>query len=298
MIRTFTLLSLILLFISNLKAQNREHPPFKSRIESHAHRYLLLAPGAMGPNALPVPEIGNGLIGNKGFVELGAHGHFMENDNGGNSFVRFYFPIVADIIAVDIWGYPTESFRMTNERRDELQIYYDDTGVITQGGDLWLATAVQLLKGHRWLPNMVAEVAMKCATGNLDHARFTDSHTQYFQLSAGKQWDKLAFNAMGGFYVWQTNREEVSQDEGLMWGAELRWKPAKWEIYQSVSGYHAYEQTGQNRPAVLKSGINYSWKQMQIGAEYQTGIQHYYYETFRLAVRYHFNSLYKVVTRN
>ncbi|MCL3781677.1 hypothetical protein EMN47_14930 [Prolixibacteraceae bacterium JC049] len=298
MIRKITLLFIFLLAVGNLFAQHRTHPPFKSRVESHVHKYLLLAPGMMGPNALPVPEIGNGTIGDKGFIEFGAHSHFLKNDNGVNSFARFYFPIVANLIAIDVWGYPTESFEMSNERRDELQIYYDDTGVITQGGDLWLATSIQLVRNHKWLPNMVGKVAVKTTTGNLDHARYTDSPAQYFQLSTGKKWGEVEFNATGGFYVWQTNREEVSQDEGLMWGAELRWKPKNLEIYQSVSGYHAYEQTGHNKPAVLKSGIKYNWKKYQIGAEYQTGIQDYHYETARLSFRYFFSSPFKAVRNN
>lgn len=295
MYKSSLLLFLGIMAVFSLFGQNRTHPPFKSRVESHVHKYLLLAPGMMGPNALPVPEIGNGVIGDRGFAELGAHSHFLKNDNGVNSFLRFYFPIVADVIAIDIWGYPTETFRMRNERRDELQIYYDDTGRITQGGDLWLATSIQLIRNHKWLPNMVGKVALKTTSGNLDHARFTDSPAQYFQLSTGKQWNNWRLNATGGFYVWQTNREEVSQDEGLMWGAEVRWQPKRFQVYQSVSGYHAYEQTGENRPVILKSGASYRWKKAQVEIEYQTGIQHYYYETVRLSFRYFFNSPYKAI---
>ncbi|TKG91167.1 hypothetical protein EYV94_22440 [Puteibacter caeruleilacunae] len=301
--RTITFLSLLAVLVLLCYESVAQRPnDFIPQNSSHVHRYLLLAPGKMGPNALPVPEVGDALVGDQIIVTIGADGHYRKGDKAINSFLSLDFPIVADIISCQVWGYPSETFRMTNAIRDERQIYYDDTGTMTDDGDLWFGTSIQIFKDRKHLPDLMVVGAYKTTTGGLDHARYTDAPAHYYQFQLGKRIKLnshrlkcLQLSGMCGMYVWQTNREEVSQDEGPLGGAEIRLISNKMEIYQSMAGYHAYEETGFNKPLVYRSGLQFNGKKMSVGLEYQTGNNDYKYQTFRFKLSWHFPTLYKAI---
>jgi len=268
---------------------------------SHFNKWLQIAAGTLGPNALPVPFMDYALLDSLSNIETGVHAHFMEGDQGINSYLSLYCAVVPKRVVVHFWGLPTETFQTDNSVRDDRQIYYDDTGWITQGGDLWISTYIQILKGHKKWPDVVINYSSKTTTGGATQGRFTDAPANYYYMAFGKSFfpkncfiDMVRVAALGGFYVWQTNKVELAQDEGPLYefGLDLNHKNLSWrnEI-GGYSGYDAYKYigvTGSNDPLIYRSNFKLSGKRVDWKWEYQTGFRDYHYQTFRFSVFYRF----------
>lgn len=295
----FLLLSFLTL---NVYSQSRSTKDWVDFGSSHISKWIQVAPGKLGPNALPVPEMDYAEIGTQSSIEAGIHSHFMKGDTAINSYLAFQWTVVPEKVAVKFWGFPTETFRVNNEVRDERQIYYDDEGWKTSGGDLWISTFIQLLKNREKWPDMVLNYSMKTTTGSLLHARYTDGMAHYFYLSLGKSlypnnsfFDEIRIAGMVGFYEWQVNKVEMAQDEGPLFGAGIKIRHRNFALaneFGGYSGYDAYDFIGAegfNDPLVyrlrlIKEGEQFDWK-----LEYKTGWQDYNYTTFKLEVVYKFN---------
>ena len=59
---------------------------------THWSKYLIVSPGYFGPNALPVPDVKQGLIGDFFHGELSLVNHFSKRDNTNNLYTNFYIP--------------------------------------------------------------------------------------------------------------------------------------------------------------------------------------------------------------
>jgi len=190
---------------------------------------------------------------------------------------------------------------MTNEVRDIRQIYWDDKGWDTNLGDLWVSTHVQLLTQERNKFDMVLEVTLKTTTGWIDNARYTDTPLNYFLLGAAKSFkpksaliDEIRFAVNGGFYVWQTNMVEASQDEGICYNFGMILKKKQLSFINEYGGYSCYDAyqlrgevgKGNNDPQILRSRLEWEGSKFTGKLEYQHGFRNYKYETFRLGVVY------------
>lgn len=293
-----------------LKAQNRNYESWINFGDSHPSKWLQIAPGKMGPNALPVPRLNYGLLSQEHEIEIGAHYHQMDGDQAINSFNRIYWNVAPGRVVIDIQTYATETFKMTNDVRDERQIYLDDTGWITEAGDLSISTHVQLIKEKKNIPDLCLTYTMKTTTGSNKHARYTDAEMNNFYLTAGKSFipnfqllDEIRIAAMYGFYVWQTNKVEMSQDEGPVYGFGINLKKAFFSYNLEYAGYNAYDAyeylgrnndeidiKGHNDPIILRNKIQINSNHFNFNLEYQNGFRDYHYQTIRLGVIYHFKA--------
>lgn len=307
----FKYIAIILLFISialKLPAQQRSKSNWIDFGGSHASKWLQIAPGKLGPNALPVPHMDYALIGNQSKFDLGAHYHQMPGDTAINSYFNFHWNIAPGRAMVQIWGQATETFRLSNELRDFRQITPDDEGWVTQVGDLYISAFVQLVKAQKYFPDVSINFTQKTTTGENDHGRYTDSPMSYFYLALGKSFilnsrtiDEIRIAALAGFYVWQTNKVEMSQDEGpvVLAGLQIRKKNLSWfnEI-GGYNGYGAYEYlnniygegsvNGHNDPFIYRTRFEYQRKTFSYSVEYQTGFRDYHYQTLRIGFSYNF----------
>jgi len=268
---------------------------------SHINKWLKIAPGTLGPNSLPVPFMDYALLDSLSNIEIGAHGHFMKGDEGVNSYFSLYWAVVPKRVVVHVWGYPSETFQTDNFIRDERQIYYDDTGWITQVGDFWISTYIQLLKNYKKWPDISMSYAAKTTTGGAIQGRYTDAPANFYYVAFGKSVftkkgfiDEIRFGLLGGFYVWQTNKVELAQDEGALYefGIDLKHKNLSWKNeLGGYSGYDAYRfvgETGDNDPLIYRTNIKISGKRLDWKWEYQTGFHDYHYQTFRFSMFYKF----------
>jgi hypothetical protein len=295
---------LFIVFISVIPVygQTRSTEGWTNFGSNHTSQWLQIAPGKMGPNALPVPEMDYARVDSFSKVEIGVHSHTMKGDTAINSYLSFQWTIVPKKVAVKIWGIPTETFRLNNELRDERQIYYDDTGWRIIGGDLWVSTFIQVLKDRKYLPDLVLNYTLKTTTGMVHDARYTDAPLNYFYMALGKSYlpkksfiDEIRLAALGGFYVWQTNKVEMAQDEGPVFEVGLKIRHKNFWLVNEFGGYRGYDAysfigaLGFNDPLIyrlsgIKQGKIIDWK-----IEYNTGWQDYNYNTFKFEVAYRFN---------
>lgn len=277
---------------------------------SHASKWLQIAPGKLGPNALPVPHMDYAIIGNRSKIETGIHYHQMPGDTAINTYFNFNWNIAPGRAVVQIWGQPSETFRLSNQLRDFRQITPDDEGWITQVGDLYISTFVQILKDKKYLPDITINFTQKTTTGENDHGRYTDSPMNYFYLAIGKSHyiespivTEVRLAVMAGFYVWQTNKVEMSQDEGpvFLTGLQIKRKNLSWHNeFGGYRGYDAYKflnhiygigsVQGHNDPLIYRTRLNYECKNLNYSFEYQTGFRDYHYQTFRIGISYLFNA--------
>jgi len=298
--RISTFLFFVLIGFSGF-GQSRPTKDWTDFGSSHINKWLQIAPGTLGPNALPVPFMDYGLLDSLSNIEIGTHAHFMEGDQAINSYLSFYWAVVPKIVVVHIWGNPTETFQTDNSVRDDRQIYYDDTGWITQGGDMWISTYIQLIKGRKNWPDISINYSSKTTIGGATQGRYTDAPANYYYTALGKSFlpkngfiDEIRIGAMVGFYVWQTNKVELAQDEGVLYefGIDLNHKNWSWrnEI-GGYSAYGAYQYIGvddENDPLIFRTNLKSSGKRFDWKCEYQTGFRDYYYQTFRVSVLYKF----------
>ncbi len=285
-----------------LEAQTRPTNDWTDFGSTHVNRWLQFSPQTMGPNALPVPSTEMALIEEKSHIEVGAHYHWMPGDTVLNSFLSIYWCIAPKRVAVEIWACPTETFHMGNEVRDQRQIYWDDQGWTTVPGDIWISTYVQLLRDERYFPDLVLNYSTKTTTGSSTHARYTDAPLHYFYLAAGKNiplegylFDQVRISGQIGFYVWQTNMVEVSQDEGPMFGLALLLRKGCFSLtneFSGYSGYDAYRIRGDlgrnnNDPLLFRSKLE-AGRKIKGKVEFQTGFRNCPYQTFRAGMVYSF----------
>lgn len=267
----------------------------------HVNKWLQIAPGKMGPNALPVPEMDYALVDTISNFEVGVHGHTMTGDQAVNSYVSFLWTIVPRKVGVRVWGIPSETFRMDNSVRDDRQIYYDDTGWITNPGDLWINTFIQIVQGRKNWPDISISYSAKTTTGWSKHARYTDGAVNYYYAAFGKSLfpkkgfiDEIRLAGMGGFYVWQTNKVMMAQDEGPLYQLGLIFKSGTISWANEIGGYSGYDVydyigvNGDNDPVIYRSRLARTGKRFEWKFEYQTGFRDYDYQTLRFSVGYRF----------
>ena len=267
----------------------------------HINKWLQIAPGKLGPNALPVPFMDYGLLDSMSNLETGVHGHFMKGDKAINSYLSCYWAVVPKRVVVHVWGYPTETFQMNNSVRDERQIYYDDTGWMTENGDLWISTYIQIVKGKKYCPDITLNYSSKTTMGDALQGRYTDAPANYYYIALGKSFmpktgyiNEIRLGTLAGFYVWQTNKVELAQDEGVLFelGVDLKHKNLSWrnEI-GGYNGYGAYQyigNDGNNDPLIYRTNFKSSGKRFDWKIEYQTGLRDFEYQTIRMSVFYKF----------
>ncbi len=294
-------LIIFLIFSVGSRSQSRNTSDWFDYGSSHISKWIQIAPGKLGPNALPVPEMDYADIGSLSWITTGAHLNVMKGDTAVSSYLDFHWVIAPEKVAVKIWGYPTETFRTSNQVRDWRQIYYDDKGWMTSGGDLWISTFIQLLKHRRVLPDLAVNYSMKTTTGSVLHGRYTDGPAHYFYAAAGKSYfpenkflDEVRFAAMGGIYIWQTNKVEMAQDEGPLLEAGIMLRHRNFLFFNEAGGYDgygAYSYMGveeYNFPVVYRTklvhqGNSFDWK-----LEYKTGWKDFNYTTLKLELSYKF----------
>jgi hypothetical protein len=267
----------------------------------HINKWLQIAPNKLGPNALPVPFMDYGLLDSLSNIETGVHGHFMKGDRAINSYLSLYWAVVPKRVVVHVWGFPTETFRTHNSVRDDRQIYYDDNGWMTKIGDMWISTYIQILKEKKNWPDITINYSAKTTIGDAVQGRYTDAPANYYYAAFGKSIfpknsfiDEIRLGCMLGFYVWQTNKVELAQDEGVLYeiGVDIKHKNLSWRNeFGGYSGYGGYQYIGvddNNDPLIYRTNFKSAGERFDWKLEFQTGFRDYDYQTIRMSVFYKF----------
>ena len=255
---------------------------------------LLIAPGALGPNALPVPEILDGNVGTDFLFKFSIDNYYRDNggDNGHTAFVNIRFPVVRNFMAFEVNWDLLDYFHATNRVRDIIQLYKDDPGWETEIGDIKLTTYIQILQEKRIQPAILFSSAFKTTTGSVYDGRHTDLPAHWHYVSIGKNlFAEQSFiwrlNGMLGYYFWQTNERNLEQNEGPLWGLENQLNFKNLEIGTGLSGYRGWKFYGNDRPILFKARFAINNKHFNYFLNYKTGLRDYPYSSIRLGICYH-----------
>ena len=86
--------------------QERDYSQWINFGGNHTSKWLQIAPGQLGPNALPVPRMDYAKVGKMNRAELGGHFHQMKGDTAINSSLLLGYSQAA----IEIWDNPPKHF--------------------------------------------------------------------------------------------------------------------------------------------------------------------------------------------
>ena len=252
---------------------------------------IIMAPAFMGPNALPVPIIQNGLISDRFTLEASIDGHFSDGDNTVGMHTALFTPLFSDRVGLHFNWVPIEYFRMDTITRD-IRRSTDRDGRGTNMTDLFIATQIQLLKDHQHLPDILVTINLKTATGNkLSSARTTDAPGYFFDASFGKElslnhafFQAIRPHLMLGLYVWQVTHPKYEQNDAFSFGVGYDLKLPKAEFKNAIGGYVGYIGNGDD-PIVLRASLKSKFDSaFNLQLRFQQGLHDFAYTSFRAGI--------------
>lgn len=258
---------------------------------THWSRYIITQPAYMGPNALPVPRIGNGNIDTTFFIGATANFHFSNGDNTQNPTLYANYCFAKGIISMDASWVPYEHYSMSHAIKTERRVfyikYYDDNAK----GDIHLNTNIQVLNKWRKHIQLALRIGFRFpAGGDLETARFSDGSGYYFDISYGKPFGNSHFKwiGMAGFYTWQLNQDRHRQDDAFLFGngIEYDFKSWKWQTY--VAGYLGYLRNSGDKPIVARASVEKRLKRMSLLFGFQQGLHDFKYSSGEIGAKYCF----------
>ena len=249
--------------------------------------FLIISPGYLGPNALPVPDVKKGLLTKEKAFELGSGFHFRSGDNTQNLFGKLYYPFADYKIAVEVYGVFLEHYAMSDKIRDERKARdYDGQGLAV--GDLYFSTMIQLIKGKRFPNTLLRMVGKTASGGRLDAARYADTPGYFFDVSFSKPLgnaDALSVwipFASAGFYSWQTNDDMNLQNDAFMYAAGIELHQKTWKVSNSISGYSGYKNE-KDQPVVYTLDVSKQLKRNAVRLQVLYGLRDWEYTTLKLS---------------
>ena len=258
-------------------------------------RYIVLSPGYMGPNALRVPELFNGMIENQISFDNRFEYHNGHEDQTLNGFFRFNFPLVKDRAVFYISSIPLEYFDVQPSTRDERRMM-DITGVGKVSGDIAFGIIYKLFdESLGKFPNVVIRTHAKTTTGgDLRNARYTDASMFHWEAIFSKTLSKgedssFLIKLMLGFYTWQTNYNRLSngsdhlQNDAALYGVGLEYDGNGWFCHTDFSGYHGYI-GNRDYPLFWRNQLGYRFKKGELTLHANMGLKKWDWNT--LSVNY------------
>jgi hypothetical protein len=245
-------------------------------------RWIVISPGYLGPNALPVPEMKKGYIQTESEFSISGSRHFHREDPTQDISAKLFLSFAEAKIAFELYGVVLENYSFTERIRDERFARDKDGRGITQG-DLYFSTLIQVFR-DKLFPNTLLRIAGRTASGGAYHAaRYSDSPGYFFDFSFSK--DIPVFHngffrplASAGFYSWQTNNENNLQNDALMYGAGAELEYGPWLITGSISGYSGYLEN-RDRPQVISFIARHDWERSSASLKIVTGLRHWEYSS-------------------
>ncbi|HET6993677.1 MAG TPA: hypothetical protein VFI06_01785 [Chitinophagaceae bacterium] len=251
-------------------------------------KYMITQPAYMGPNALPVPRIGNGSIDSSFSIAATGSLHFSKGDNTQNFTIYANYCLVKNVISFDASWIPYEHFTMSHAIKEQRHVfshfYYDRHAT----GDVHLNTTIQLL--NRWRKNiqLALRIGYRFPTGTgLGVARYTDGPGYYFDLSFGKPLNpSLKWIGMLGFYSWQLINVGRRQDDAFLFGTGAEWNTKTLRLQTYISGYLGYQLSSGDKPVVFRTTLEKRINRTSLLLGFQQGIHDFRYTSVEMGAKY------------
>lgn len=248
------------------------------KIDNHIHweEYIIKAPGYMGINALPVPELFSLSEIRSTDLRLSERFHFHQREFSYSQFfqVNLY---LGDEVSLFVNADFFEYYRMDSILRDYRRSPdMDGTGVT--GGDIKMGVRFKLENISGFIPYIDFEI--KTASGNkLSALRHSETPGFYSSLVLEKQISKYTFLIRNGIYSWNVDNEEISNVWAYLYGIRIiRSLGGHSLVSGEISGYTSgfYKKSS---PVFLRALYEYSWIKTAFGIHVSHGMNHVLYTT-------------------
>lgn len=256
--------------------------------------WMIISPGYLGPNALPVPDVKKGVMNSTSELEITVSNHFRKGDPTQDISGRLFIPFAKNKIAVEMYGVAFEHYSFSTKIRDE-RFARDEDGKGMAVGDFYFSTLIQIVKDRKF-PNTLFRFAARTASGNqLQAARYSDSPGYFFDLSFSKDLGKPEtgiFRPFGlfGFYSWQTNDALNLQNDAYLYalGADYIKKSNLWSV--SWSGYSGYKNQ-RDKPMQFNFEWRKDFRKKAIRLRYLHGLRDWDYKTIKFSFIWKLNAV-------
>ena len=243
--------------------------------------YMTYTPAFFGPNALPVPELYDGIIGDRHQLEFSGSLFWGPGEQTQSLATRLSYVFVPGRLSLSGWGVLGEHYRTSREIRDQRASLIKEAEELVIIGDFYLATQFRVLAENRYAPEILGEIVLKTASSDRSRgARFLDTPGYYFDLSLAKDLyhsqagllKNIRLVAMGGFLCYQMNNNY--QNDAPIYAAKLKldFGALSWE--NGMGGYYGWTGKG-DRPLVLRSRLDFETGKNKAFVQYQAGLNDY-----------------------
>lgn len=272
---------------------------------THWSKYMKYSPKYFGPNALPIPDVKNGTIIQNVEISLAGEYHYNKLDPTTNLFARIEIPVVKKRINIEAYVVPLEFYNTDSTLRIERRTL-NKQGSGVAGGDIYVINNIQIVSDKIKIPDIALRLGLRTASGtNLSHARYTDAPGYFFDVSFGKKIIKSKINDnylklyfSGGFYCWQTNRDDFRQNDAYMFSLGTDFFINRTLLSLQSASYQGYIGNG-DKPWVVRGSLKYKFnKSLHFESCFEYGIHDYDYQSIRIGVLYQIHSLNKNFVTN
>ena len=243
--------------------------------------YMTYTPAYFGPNALPVPELYDGVIGKNHQLEFSGNLFWGPGEQTQSLSTRLSYVFIPGRLSLSAWGVLGEHYRTSPEIRDQRASLIKEAEELVFIGDFYLATQFRVLEEKRYTPEILGEIVLKTASSSRSRgARFFDTPGYYFDLSFAKDLyssqatllKNIRLVAMGGFLCYQMNNNY--QNDAPLYAAKLKlnFGALSWE--NGLGGYCGWTGKG-DCPLVLRSRLDFMRGRNQVFVQYQAGLNDY-----------------------
>ena len=263
--------------------------------------YYTYSPRYFGPNAFPVPKMGDGKVPENLLVDAAVEQYFGFGDNATDLNLRVDIPLYPKYVNLAVWMVPVEYYNTSIEVRNErLMRTKEPKGFAV--GDVYFQTGIQIMRDHPKAPDIMINITMKTASGGpLSSARYYDTPGYFFDATIGKTFtfekckhlQSVSISGRVGFLCWQSIRaDHAMQDDAVIYGVRVGLTTNNWQYEMDFSGYNGWIHNG-DCPMVLRGQVCRNFKRgnsLYIGG--LLGFQDYRY--YAVSVGYRFSAAVKL----
>lgn len=251
------------------------------------------SPRYFGPNALPVPEMLEGTVSQRLYMEVafdlaaGFHGDLTKT-----IFAKLNIPLFSSRVNLSLWMPVVEFYSNTAESlawQGSPERKFKGNEI----GNLYISTDIQLLRQTRTRPDIVVRAAVVTASGDSEeYARYYDAPAYFFDASIAKSADIgdgfftcVCFIFNGGFLCWQTGKSV--QNDAYMYGFKIRLSTLVADVSAAWQGYTGWQRNG-DRPMVFRVEAVFRVGRFRPLGAFEHGIRDYPFNRFRVGLGYEF----------
>ncbi len=262
---------------------------------THWSRYIKRLPGYMGPNALPIPELGNAKTAQRTSLKVAAEYHKSHREMAVNPYLNLDMVVVKDKVALNFIYRPFEYYETDAYIRHERYGRNKDRKGYAKS-DLYIGTLIQILDAEKHPLDAQLRIMLKTTSGkDFANGRHTDAPAYLFDLNFGKQLfqsdnfiSEISLYSMAGLFVWQMEFDNNRQNDAYLYGLRTDVQLQHFRCSFTFSGYSGYMNM-RDKPMAMRYSISTQRHNKTIELSYQQGLRDIIKHSLRLGMAYHFN---------